>query len=113
MKNSRIPLNNGGWFQENSAICFNEDQQFDGRNMISRATGSQWDHQSLYYTRGGNFVLNEWSQYQGSLETYDQIDETEAIEWLIAQNCADSESFAALPKAVAERVAAGVVAAEV
>ena len=41
------------------------------------------------------------------------IDETEAIQWLISQNCADSESFSALPKAVAERVTAGVEAAEV
>jgi hypothetical protein len=75
-----------GWFDIDAAEKFREDTEWDGNNHISKATGSQFDHQTLYRTKGGRWVLNRWSQWQGSRETYEFISDDEAREWLIAQN---------------------------
>jgi len=74
-----------GWFDIDAAEKFSEDTWFDGSNQISKATGSQWAHEALYRTKGGRWVLNRWSQWQGSRETWEFISETEAREWLLAQ----------------------------
>ena len=75
-----------GWFDIDAAEKFSEDTYFDGSNQISKATGSQWNHETLYRTKGGRWVLNCWSQWQGSRETWEFISEAEAREWLIAQS---------------------------
>ena len=85
----RIALEDGGWFNEESAVKFSEDTYWNGNNYISVATGSQWDHEALYYTKSGNWVLNSWSQYQGSRETYEKISESAAIDWLVKNDRAD------------------------
>ncbi len=111
---ARQVIDGGGWFETDSAVLFGEMQRWDGRNHISRATGSQWDHEQLYHTRNGQWVLNEWSQYQGSLETHTQIDEDTAIDWLVAQECwRDEEQMQKLPAAVQRRVEDGIAAVEV
>jgi len=90
----RIPLTSGtgAWFDSDAAISFREGERHDGNNFISLATGSQWDHQKLYYTSGGRWILNEYSQYQGSLETYRQIDLDEAVAWLTSNERVGSSS---------------------
>lgn len=80
---TRIVLEDGRWFALESARAFAEAREFDGRNMISLATGSQWDHETLYRTKGGRWVLNHWSQWQGSRETYAEISDEEAAAWLV------------------------------
>jgi hypothetical protein len=80
---TRQRIDTGGWFDLEAATTFAESTVWNGNNHISVPTGSQWDHEHLYYTKSGNWVLNQWSQYQGSIETYEQIGEDSAIEWLI------------------------------
>ena len=75
-----------GWFDIESATKFSEDTWFDGSNRISKATGSQFEHEALYRTAGGRWVLNKWSQWQGTHETWEFVSDVEAREWLIAQN---------------------------
>jgi hypothetical protein len=75
-----------GWFDADTATKFEEDTYWDGRNRISKATGSQWNHEALYRTKGGRWVLNRWSQWQGSRETWEFLDDDAAREWLISQN---------------------------
>ena len=72
-----------GWFDRAKAERFSEATRWNGNNHISIATGSQWDHQALYYTAGGRWVLYFWSQYQGRPERYRFIDGDEAREWLL------------------------------
>jgi len=79
----RISLDNGGWFDRSQAKCYEEDLLWDGKNYISCATRSQWEHQYLYHTTGGSWVLYKWSQFQGSLPSYTQITAHEAVRWLI------------------------------
>lgn len=74
-----------GWFDADAAERFEEDAYFDGSNLVSKATGSQWAHEALYRTKGGRWILNCWSQWQGSRETYEFISDDEAREWLLAQ----------------------------
>ena len=54
-----------GWFDRSTAESWGEDTRWDGSNHVSIATGSQWDHEQLYQTAGGRFVLYRWSQWQG------------------------------------------------
>lgn len=97
----RVALTDGdGWFDAGEAITFLEDTWWDGSNQVSRATGSQFEHQKLFYTRKGQWVLKHWSQWQGTQETYEQIYADTAARWLIAQDCLDSDEYGQLPEDV-------------
>ena len=50
---------------------------WDGRKRISRATGSQWDHETLDHTKHGHWFRHWWSQWQGTLDRWEEIDEAE------------------------------------
>ena len=75
----------GKWFEKSEATEFSENTWWNGSNYISSATGSQWDHQELFYTRCGLWVLHCWSQYQNIQESYHEIDQPHAVDWLISQ----------------------------
>jgi len=112
---AKVPLTDDSskWFDDEKAVKFTEDTYHDGNNFISKATGSQWDHEALYFTKGGTWILNEWSAYQGIADTYETISESSAIDWLISQGYADDDkSLDALPKSVKAKVMAGIEAAE-
>jgi hypothetical protein len=79
----RQSLADGGWFDLDRAEEIEEGTRWNGSNHISLATGSQWDHETLYITRTGRFALYHWSQWQGSGESCREINATDAAEWLI------------------------------
>ena len=108
---NRIALEDGGWFNKSSSIKFCEDTYWNGNNHISVATGGQWSHEALYYTKGGNWVLNRWSQWQGSRETYEKINESAAIDWLVKNDCCSE--IGDLPEKVQKSVIAGITEREV
>ncbi len=100
---SRIALSDGsGWFDAEKAVKFEEATFWNGNNHISRATGSQWEHEALYFTRANRWVLNEWSQRQGSIEAYREIDVAEAAQWLVENE--RSDALAELPDDVRARL---------
>jgi hypothetical protein len=68
---------------ENATAHWDEETDWNGNNQISRATGSQWDHQTLYRSRRGRFYLVHESQWQGSLPHAEWISEQEAARWLL------------------------------
>ena len=78
----RHNITNGTWFDSDKATVFKEGTRWNGNNHISLATGSQWEHEELFCTAGGAWVLHHWSQWQGSEPRYDQVDEAEAAAWL-------------------------------
>jgi len=101
---AKINLGNGQWFDPTKAECFKEDTRWNGSNHISVATGTQFEHEELYRTRKGLWILHEWSQWQGSTPRYRIVDDSCAQQWLIDQNHGD----------VADRLFPGVLeAAEV
>jgi len=83
----RQPLSNGSWFDLDKATKYGEDSWWDGSNHVSKATGSKTEHEALYRTAKGKWVLNCWSQWQGTIETWEIIDEDEAARWLSRNNC--------------------------
>ena len=80
---NRTPLVDGGWFDASSADGWAESTYHDGRNHVSRATGDQFHHEHLYRTAKGQWVLNSWSAWQGSAETYERITPSGAAAWFI------------------------------
>ena len=76
---TRQAIDGGGWFDRDKARKFDEDTRFDGANQISIPTGSQWDHEALYITRKNLYVLNHWSQWQGSGESWTRMDAADVV----------------------------------
>lgn len=82
----RQAIEGGRWFDVDKAQKWEEDTHFDGSNKISCATGSQWDHEALYLTAAGAWVLNHWSNREGRGATWCMVDAEEAARWLIANS---------------------------
>lgn len=89
---ARIVLEDGRWFDSSKAEKFNEDTEWDGNNMRSCATGSPHNHERLYRTAGGKWILHGWSQWQGSMEWHREIDNDEAARWLVKNGHDDHEA---------------------
>ncbi len=87
------------WFDDSKAIHFSEERRFDGRNMISVATNSQWEHEAVYRTAKGKWVINRWSDWQGSQESYHLIANEEAFSW-IHMNSANAEKIELLSEPI-------------
>lgn len=79
----RQALDDGRWFNTGKAEKFEESTFWNGNNHISRATRTQWDHEALYRTKGGRWILHSWSQWQGSRESWSEISNDEAARWLV------------------------------
>lgn len=94
---NRIALTDGTgrWFDLDAAKRFEEGRYFDGRNHISLATGTQWDHEALYRTQSGKWILRRDSQWQGSRETFEEIDNAAAARWLVTNEHEAHEACAA------------------
>lgn len=63
--------------------CWEEATDWNGNNHISRATGSQWDHQTLYQSRTGRYYLEHSSQRQGSMPHAEWLSPQDAARWLL------------------------------
>ncbi len=110
----RVALTDGSghWFDRDSAVKFDEDTWWNGSNRISRATGSQWNHETLYYTASGRWILRCWSQCEGTPATVEAVDQAEAVQWLASNAHFEGEAFEQLPGAVADAVRAGLAELE-
>ena len=80
---ARIALTDGSgkWFSSETAELFKKETYHNGKNWISKSTGSQTEHEYLYSTKGGRFILNSFSNYQGIQDTYEEISNEEAAVW--------------------------------
>lgn len=78
--------NDSRWFDVESATKYAEETYWNGSNNISVATGNQWNHETMYKTATGNWVLYSSSQWQGSSESYESLTLAEAVPWLIKNN---------------------------
>lgn len=96
----RRVLTDGRWFDLEKAEKFEGKTRWNGHNHVSLHTGSQWSGQNLYRTAGKRWILHEWSSYEGTTDTYEQIDDADAAQWLVRNGDepheACAEEFAAL-----------------
>jgi hypothetical protein len=56
---------------------------WDGNNPISKATGSQWHHQTLHKSRKGRYYIEHTSNWQGAREHVEWVSREEAARWLL------------------------------
>jgi hypothetical protein len=91
---ARIVLTDGSgrWFDGEKAEKFEEATRWNGQNNVSLATGDQFLHEVLYRTSGGRWILHSWSQWQGSSESYEEIDNDRAAIWLVTNKHEAHES---------------------
>ncbi len=68
---------------ENAAQTWEEHQDWDGNNHVSRATGSWSEHQRLYRSRRSRYYVERWSQWQGTRSSVEWISPQEATRWLL------------------------------
>lgn len=104
---SRVKIeNSSNWFDPNKAILKIKEETFwNGHNWISKATGDQFTHESIYYTKSGRFVINRWSDYQGGADVCEEINENEVAEWLIKNEFEDLEELISpLPQSLQNKV---------
>lgn len=68
---------------DNASKHWNEITRWNGNNHISVATGSQWEHETLYRSRKGRYYVEHTSQWQGSTPRAEWVSEQEAARWLL------------------------------
>jgi hypothetical protein len=79
-----------------------EKRDFDGKNHISRATGSQWEHETLYRSKKGRYWIEHASDWQGSLPGASLVTEEAAAAWLLLMERRLPEDLKAVAAEVAE-----------
>ena len=80
----KFELESGKVFDsEHSKRQWGEDRFHDGNNWISKATGQQWLHERLHLTKGGAWVVEHWSQWQGSHPFVREVTALDAARWLL------------------------------
>ena len=92
----RQSIDGGGWFDLDAATKYEESSTWNGQNHVSDATGSWSDHEELFETKGGSWIVHHWSQWQGSTDLWREIAPQEAAEWLIRCGHELPESLAAV-----------------
>jgi hypothetical protein len=70
----------------NATAHWNEDTRWNGNNHISLATGSQWEHETLYRSRKGRYYVVHESQWQGSTPHAEWVSPEEAARWLMTMS---------------------------
>ena len=87
---------------ERASESYEEATYHDGRNYISRATGGQWEHETLYRSRKGRYYVEQWSDWQGSHPSAEWVSNEEATRWLLANDHDLPSELAAIEERVSE-----------
>lgn len=99
----RFQMDDGSIVNTKNAVKhWDEDTFHDGHNHISVATGSQWNHQTLYKSRKGRYYIVSTSQWQGSRDHCEWVSNHEAARWLLANNEALPDDLAQLEAEIVE-----------
>jgi hypothetical protein len=86
----------------NATRSWNEATRWDGHNHISIATGSQWEHETLYRSRKGRYYIERTSQWQGSSPSAQWVSLEVATVWLLANGEELPDDLAELADTVSE-----------
>lgn len=65
-----------------AAQTWDESTYWDGNNHISTATGSQWDHETLYRSAKGRYYVVSESNRAGVAGSARWLSDNEAAAWL-------------------------------
>lgn len=87
---------------QNAIDSWPEATRWNGNNHISVATGSQWDHETLYLSRKGRYYIESESQWQGSTPSAQWVSEHAAAQWLLSNNYELPVGLSALEEEICE-----------
>lgn len=87
---------------DRASRAWSETASFDGHNMVSDVTGSQWTHQTLYCSRRGRYYIEHTSQWQGSRSYAEWIGPETAAAWLLACSHDLPDDLAAVAEEITE-----------
>lgn len=81
---NRIALtdNSGKWFDMDKTTEFKNRYFWDGYNNVSKSAGKH-NHESIYRTANGKWVLEFTSQWQDINDSYTELDDEEAAAWFM------------------------------
>ena len=68
---------------DRAAKRWDEDSEWNGRNHISKATGDQFTHETLYKSAKGRYYIVHSSQWQGSRDHAEEVTAKDAAAWLL------------------------------
>jgi hypothetical protein len=81
---ARFKLEDGAIVDTDRAVKhWDEDSFWNGRNHISKATGDQFLHETLYKSSKGRYYIVHSSQWQGSVDSAEEITPIDATTWLL------------------------------
>ena len=81
---SKYTMDNGAVVDtDNATASWPEATRWNGNNHVSRATGSQWEHETLYKSAKGRYWIESTSQWQGSLPRAFFVSNEDAARWLL------------------------------
>ena len=77
--------NSGRWFDNDCAKEWHEAVMVaDDGTTVSMATGNSWEHETLYLTKSGSFVMHFVNDHNPTLAQYAEWDQKRAVKWLLA-----------------------------
>jgi len=68
---------------DKASQSWDEGLEWNGSNQISRATRSQWAHETLYRSRKGRFYKICVSNYADAHTHAEWVDDREAVVWML------------------------------
>ncbi|PZG17136.1 hypothetical protein [Nonomuraea aridisoli] len=95
-----------GWFDPDHAERYEEATRLIGIDCVGVLTGNPAEHQTLYRTPGGRWVLHRWSQWEGDADLYEFLSTGEARIWLIT--CRHDDAVAKYFGELSEEAGPGV-----
>lgn len=79
-----------------------EATYWNGSNSISKNTDSEWEHQTLFKSKNGNYYLENSSAYEGRKSTAEWVSMTQAAAWLVLNDHELPEDLARYTDEVSE-----------
>jgi hypothetical protein len=85
VRKQELTDNSGRWFDMDSAKVYLEAVMLapDG-TPVSRAAGNSWEHETLYLTTHGTFVMHFADEHNPTLNQFVEWDVKKAVKWLLA-----------------------------
>ena len=87
---------------DNASSRWQERTGWSFSGDISKATGSEWEHEALYRGEGGQYFIERTSQRQGSTPYVLCVSPEQAYQWLLANDY--DEGVEDLPEELGEYV---------
>jgi hypothetical protein len=87
MRKQELTDNSGRWFDIESAKIYTEAIIMASPSSctgVSRATGNSWEHETLYLTMHGAFIMHFFDEHNPTLSQFIEWDVNTAVKWLLS-----------------------------